>query len=84
MIDEQFDELSGRIDGVARALMHLIADLEIREGLNGDRFCKKLRTVADQRSQHLGLSIQASTKVIREIADQLDDARAGRLSERRS
>ena len=76
MNNVQFNELSGRIDGVARVLMAVIADLEMQERLDGNRFCQRLRRYADGRSQyqeHL-----KCVQVIRQIADELDAARLNR------
>ena len=82
MTDEQFEELGGRIDGVARVLMALIADLEIRENLDGERFCHGLRQTAAGRGKHPGL--EASARVMKAIADEIDDARRNRSTAHRS
>lgn len=68
-------ECSERIDGVAQVLMRLIADLEQRELLDGDRFCRGLRGTAALRRTD-GLATSART--IGQIADQLDAARQAR------
>lgn len=70
------DELAGRIDGVARVLMALIADLERRELLDGQRFSESLRRYAQGRGMHPGLEVSAH--VMKEISDQLDEARKNR------
>ena len=82
MSDEQFKEMEGRIDGVARVLMALIADLEIRENLDGERFCQGLRRTAEGRGKHPGL--ETSARVMKTIADELDDARRNRSTAHRS
>lgn len=76
MTDTQFNELAGRIDGVGRVLAMLIADLEIRENLNGERFCQRLRDYAQGRGRYPGL--EKSALVITEIADELEAARLNR------
>ena len=76
MSNEQFNDLSGRVDGVARVLMALIADLEIREAMNGDRFGEALRRLAVDRGQHARNEISAQVMV--QIADELEAARANR------
>lgn len=76
MSDEQFNELTGRIDGVARVLMNLIADLEVREVLNGQRFCQSVRNTAEGRAalaEH-----ETSVRVMQQIASQLDTSRRNR------
>ena len=82
MTDEQFEEMEGRIDGVSRVLMALIADLEIRESLDGERFCHGLRRTAEGRGKHPGL--ETSARVMKAIADEIDDARRNRSTARRS
>lgn len=74
-------ELAQRIDGVAWVLMALIADLEKRELVDGERFCEALRRTADMRRQAVGLEIAA--QVIEEVAGQLDAARQSRQSQAR-
>lgn len=83
MSDEQFIELSGRIDGVARVLMHLIADLELQGAIDGPGFSGHLRRHSEaQGLHHLRPAMAASAKVIWDIADTLDDARRNRGSGR--
>ena len=76
MDDAQFKELAGRIDGVGRVLAMLIADLEMQERLEGNRFCQHLRRYADARGRHQ--EHLKCVQVIRQIADELDDARLTR------
>lgn len=72
------DELAGRIDGVARVLMALIADLEMREQIDGGRFCRSVRASAAGRRRLPEHEVCA--QVMEQIADQLDAARASRQS----
>lgn len=81
MNDAQFKELAGRIDGIGRTLALLIADLEMRECLNGDRFCQSLRNSANARGQYP--QHQKSAQVMQQIADELDGARTNRAVWRR-
>jgi hypothetical protein len=78
MNDAQFKELAGRIDGVGRTLALLIADLEMRECLNGDRFCQSLRNSANGRGQYP--QHEKSAQVMLQIADELDGARRSRAA----
>ncbi len=80
MTDAQFNELEGRVDAVGRVLMHLIADLEEREMLDGSRFCQKIHRYAGSRGQHPGLEI--SGRVMQSIAAEIDDARQSRAARR--
>lgn len=76
MTDAQFDDLEGRLDGIARVLMCLIADLEIRENLDGDRFGQAVRRAAQERGSLPGREV--CVHVMEQIAGQLDDARRRR------
>jgi len=76
MTEDQLNRLNGRIDGIGRVLVRLIADLEMREQLDGQRFCKGLHEMADGRSKHL--QHQISAQVIHEIAHELEAARSHR------
>lgn len=73
MSDARYDELAARVDGLASVVMQLIADLELRENLDGSRLCRDLRQYADGRRKHPGLG--RSALAIRSIADELDAAR---------
>ncbi len=76
MTDDRYQALALRVDGLARVLMRLIADMEIRESLDGNRFCRDLRQYADGRRRHPGL--ETSALAIKAIADELDEAREAR------
>jgi hypothetical protein len=76
MGDDRYEALAARVDALARVLMQLIADMEIRENLNGDRLCRDLRQLAESRQRHPEL--EASALLIKSIADELDSARANR------
>ena len=76
MTDARFDELASRVDAVGRVLMHLIADLEQRELLDGERFCTGIQRYAEGRQKEP--SLQASAQVMKAIADEIDDARRNR------
>jgi hypothetical protein len=75
MTDSQFDDLAGRIDGVARVLMTLICQLEDSNTLDGDRHDRLLRSTAEGRST---TGREKSATVIRQVADQLASARMNR------
>lgn len=75
-------EIAERVDGVARVVMALIADLERRELVDGARFCAGLREMAEGRRTVAGLATAA--RVIEQIAAELDEAREVRRSRERS
>lgn len=80
MTDERFDELASRVDAVGRVLMHLIADLEQRELLDGDRFSGRIHRYAEARQTQQ--TLESSGRVMKAIADEIDDARRNRSSAR--
>ena len=84
MSDEQFMELSGRIDGVARVLMCLVAELEMQGTIDGPGFAGRLRRESTERGLLLRVrpALASSVEVIWQIADTLDDARRNRSAAR--
>lgn len=74
MNDNEFNELAGRVDGVALVLGALIADLEIREQLDGARFCRGLRRMADG----MPVARRVSARTVRELTDSIEQARRNR------
>lgn len=77
MGSREFEELAGRIEGLGRLVLAVIADLEDREMLNGVRFCRSLRSTAEMLSfdrRHL----EATKRTLQETADALDGARRQR------
>lgn len=71
------DELAGRIDGLAQALLRLTAQLEIDGFIRGPQLAKAWRQ-ARPEPLALGVQLQASRKVLLQMAEQLDAARANR------
>ncbi|MEG1971140.1 MAG: hypothetical protein RR101_13600 [Burkholderiaceae bacterium] len=76
MTTTDFDELSSRIDAVGHTLLILIAELELRGTLDGPALSKGLRRFGRGRSRHPGR--ERSGRVIQELAQRLDTARANR------
>lgn len=74
MKPNDFDELAGRIDGVAQALLRISAELEIARLMDGPRLAAAWRQA---RPEHLALDqqLQASRHVLQQMADSLDAAR---------
>lgn len=74
MSDAEFTELAGRIEGVGRAFLVLVAMLEERAIVNGPRYCASLRQMEKELrfdSPHLA-SVKRS---LLETAKALDEAR---------
>ena len=71
--------LEGRIDGIAQALLRVVAELEVQRLIDGPRLSEVWRNA---RPEHLakGPELQASRQVLLQLAEQLDDARAFRAS----
>lgn len=78
----EFDELAGRIEGVGRMVLALIADLESRELLNGERFVQALRSTA-QALHFEQAHLEATRRTMLETAKALESAREVRRTRRR-
>ena len=77
MTDPDFNELSGRIEGTARAVGLLIAMMEDKDMINGKQYCAMLRGSA--KTLHIpGPSLSATKRTLRDLAKALDDARRHR------
>lgn len=76
---DKFDELAGRIDGVAHALVRLTAELEMQRLIDAPRVSRAWR---EARPQSLAVDpmLRASHHVLHQMADQLDGARNVRQS----
>lgn len=74
MTDPDFDELTGRIEGTARAVGLLIAMMEDKGMINGRRYCAALRSTA-KTLHYPNPSLAATKRTLRELAKALDDAR---------
>lgn len=75
-----FAELAGRIEGVARALMLTIATLENEGRLDGPAMSAVLRRSLPEPAAEL----LTAGRTLQEIARALDDARAARSVRRQS
>lgn len=74
-----FDELAGRMDGMAHALLRLTAELEMQGLIDAPRVSLAWR---EARPADLAIDqmLQASRHVLHQMADQLDGARSVRQS----
>lgn len=77
MEQDDFDELAGRIEGVSTVLLHLIADLEMREIMDGPRFTQGMRRAAEQL-QFPQPHLEPTKRTLLEMASALDAARKNR------
>ena len=77
MDSTEMDELAGRLDGVAQAVLRLSTMLEMAGIIDGPHLSEAWRQA---RPEHLalGTQLQASRKVLLQMAEQLDTARANR------
>lgn len=72
---DEFDELAGRIEGVARALLHLTAELEDRWIIDGPRLARGWRQSLRLQRQDTALRL-AAQRTLQELAQALDGARS--------
>lgn len=79
MDDRDFNELAGRIEGVARLVLHLTAALEDAGTIDGPCFADGLRS-AVRPSEDAAPHLTAAKQTLVELADALDDARSSRQS----
>ena len=78
-MNEHTSTLDGKIDGLAQALLRVVAELEMARLIDGPRVSAAWRNA---RPEHLAAdrARQASRSLLLELAEQLDDARAHRQS----
>lgn len=76
MLDADFNELAGRIDGIAQAFLHLAAEAERQGAADGPRLTAALR----QRARYWPACPEQAglQRTLYFLADQLDDARSAR------
>jgi hypothetical protein len=74
---DEFEELAGRIDGIAQAVLRLTAALEIAGLIDGPQLSEWWRTA---RPEHLATDTirQAARRTLLEMTQALDDARQAR------
>jgi len=74
---DAFDELAGRIDGIAQAVLRLTAALEIAGLIDGPQLSAAWRNVRPDPLQSDPLR-EASRRTLLALALELDDARQAR------
>ena len=79
MNQAQFDTLTGHIDAMGQALLRVVSHLEMRDLIDGPRVAAEWRQA---RPEHLATDpeLQASRKVLHQLADLLDEARQARAA----
>lgn len=75
MSELEFDELAGRIDAVAQAVLRLTARLEMVGIIDGPQISQAWRQAAQPGRTPVHT---ASHRILQELADLLDDARRSR------
>jgi hypothetical protein len=74
-----FDELSGRIDGIGQALLRLTAELEMQGVIDGSRVSAAWIRAAQPHTGDTAVH-HSSHKTLAHLVQLLDDARGSRLS----
>lgn len=75
MSEMEFDELAGRIDAVAQAVLRLTARLEMAVVIDGPQISQSWRQAVQPGRTPVHT---ASHRILQELADALDDARRSR------
>ena len=75
----EFEELEGRVDALAQALMRVVAELETKRLLDGPRVSAAWRGARPARVA-CTRQLQASRRVLLQMADTLDEARRARAN----
>ena len=73
----EYEELSGRIDALSHALLHVTAELEVMQLIDGPRVSRLWRG-RRMCNQGTDLRKQAAKAVLVQLADLLDSAREHR------
>lgn len=83
MTDEQMNELAGRIEGMGRALMHLVARLEDDGVIDGPAYTNGLRQTFVLKPE-ASLLLWSAKNAVERAADALDEAREWRRFRRQA
>ena len=73
----EFEELAGRIDALSHAVLHVAAELELMELIDGHRLSKAWRNKR-MGTDRTDLRTDAAHAVLEQLADLLDGARSNR------
>ncbi len=74
MNELEFNELAGRIEGLSRVVLRLVATLEDAQLIDGPRFVASLRRGGLPHKTE-GPMLFRARQVLRDVADQLETAR---------
>ena len=83
MTDQEFAELAGRTEAVARLSLALVATLEDAGIIDGPRFAQGLRQ-GIQATEAVPQHLHVAQRTLEELAAALDGARSHRRSRERS
>lgn len=83
MTDQEFAELAGRTEAVARLSLALVAALEDAGIIDGPRFAQELRQ-GIRATETAPMHLHVAQRTLGELADALDGARSYRRSPGRS
>lgn len=87
MNEQDFAELSGQIDAVARVTLNLVAVLEDADFMDGRAFANSIRNglphAAPGASAHQEAVLAAAASALRKMADSIDSARSYRQARAR-
>jgi len=80
MNNDDFDELAGRIEGLANFVLHLAAELEVKNCINGPNLTDAVRGYAERRKFPDGTDrfADATRRMLQGLAQSLDTARMRR------
>ena len=82
MQSRDFNELAGRIEGLGRAVMHLVAEMERIGALDGPAFADQLRGAVVVLGPKPHPVMVAAKVTLKEVANALDEARRWRAYRR--
>lgn len=82
MHSDEFDRLSGRIEGIARALLHTVAELEMQGVIDGPRLSSLWRDAAPRKIA-ARTAAAATARTLQELVAALDEARSSRQAQGR-
>lgn len=74
MAEHEFNELAGRIEGLALAFLQLAAETEMQGAVDGPFLCHLMRSRADGLPADRNYR-DSTVRVLHQLADELDQAR---------
>jgi hypothetical protein len=77
MTNDQFNELAGRIQGLGDYVLHLTAELEVKQCIDGENLTKVVRKFAENRCFD-GDHLEATKRTLIELTEFINQARIRR------